>query len=59
MHSGGAGGSAVKICCDLRSDILSMKNVWKLSQRVSDGVRGEDSRGLMRELKILKRTWGL
>ena len=54
-----AGGGGVKVCKSLRSVIFSIKNFWKFSQREGDGVRGEASRGCMRELKILNRTWGL
>ena len=53
VHDGGVGGGAVEVCSALRSDIFPVKNVKKSSQRVSDGVMGEGSRGFTRDLKIL------
>lgn len=38
----------------LRAEISSIKNLRKLSQRVSEGTTGELSQGFTRELKMLK-----
>ena len=55
----GRGSRAETVCAALRSAIFFRKNVWKLLQRARDGTRGGESRGLVRELKTLKRTCGL
>ena len=50
---------AIGVWANLSSLTFSMKNILKFSQREADGTIGEESRGFMRELKVLKSTWGL
>ncbi len=42
----------------LRPVILSTKYFRKFSHKIKDGTIQSESRGLIRELKTLKRTWG-
>ncbi len=42
----------------LRPVILSTKYFRKFSHKIKDGTIQSESRGLTRELKTLKRTWG-
>ena len=58
-HGGLVGSGAEEECAALKSAILEIKYVWKSMQRERDGTMEGVSRGLVRELNILKRTWGL
>ena len=50
-------GPAEEMAGGLRAEIFSIKNLRKLSQRMSEGTTGELSQGFTWELKMLKRTF--
>ncbi len=53
------GGSVITVMGGkLRPVILSTKYFRKFSHKIKDGTIQSESRGLTRELKTLKRTWG-